>query len=73
MAQTIADGPAKEIVRQCARELVLAEASDWQFLISTWSARDYSEIRIQDHIDRFNRLADLADSVHAGHPMSQED
>lgn len=73
MAQTMADGPAKEIVRQCARELVLAEASDWQFLISTWSARDYSEIRIQDHIDRFNRLADLADQVHAGNAISEDD
>lgn len=70
MAKTMADGPAKEIVEQCARELLLAEASDWQFLISTWSARDYAEIRIQDHIDRFLRLSDLAQKVHEGSPLS---
>ncbi len=60
------DGPAKEIIKQAARELLLAESSDWQFLISTQSAKDYSEVRFVDHIDRFNRLCELADSVHSG-------
>lgn len=70
MAREMAGGPAEEIAIQAARELLLAEASDWQFLISTFSARDYSEIRFVDHIDRFNRLAELADLVHAGHTLS---
>lgn len=69
----LAKGPAKEIVEQAARELLLAEASDWQFLISTFSARDYAEVRFQDHIDRFNRLALLAKSVHGGEPLAPED
>jgi 1,4-alpha-glucan branching enzyme len=69
MAQDLAGGPAEEIVKQAARELLMAEASDWQFLISTVAAKDYAEIRFQDHIDRFNRLADLADKVHAGGRM----
>jgi len=66
MAQTMAGGPADEIVKQAAREMLLAEASDWQFLISTWSARDYAEARFQDHIDRFEQLAAMAERVHAG-------
>lgn len=66
MAQTMADGPAKEIVTQAGRELLLAEASDWQFLISTWAARDYAEARFQDHIDRFDQLAAMAERVHQG-------
>lgn len=73
MAREYDGGPATEIVVQAARELLLAEASDWQFLISTFSARDYAEIRFQDHLDRFNRLADLADGVHAGRPLGGED
>ncbi len=70
MARRYADGPAKEIVEQAARELLLAEASDWQFLISTWSARDYSEARFKDHIDRFERLADMADRANDGEALT---
>ena len=73
MCQTMADGPAKEIVQQAGRELLLAEASDWQFLISTWAARDYAEARFGDHIERFNKLAEMAESVHHGGELSEED
>lgn len=73
IAQKYRGGPAHRVVVQAARELLLAEASDWQFLISTWSARDYSEIRFADHIERFNRLADLADRLHTGGSMDESD
>jgi 1,4-alpha-glucan branching enzyme len=73
MCEEYGDGPAREIVEQCARELLLAESSDWQFLISTYSARDYAEVRFQDHIDRFNRLAEMADRVHKGGVLNGTD
>lgn len=73
MARQYANGPAREIVEQCARELLLAEASDWQFLISTYAARDYAEVRFQDHIDRFERLAALADRVHIGGVLTAQE
>jgi 1,4-alpha-glucan branching enzyme len=73
MSREYADGPARELVQQAGRELLLAEASDWQFLISTFAARDYAEIRFGDHIDRFNRLAELADAVHLGGRLTPED
>lgn len=73
MAREYADGPAREITIQAARELLLAEASDWQFLISTWAARDYSEIRFADHIERFFKLAEIADRAHTGTPPSAAD
>ncbi|MBS1713191.1 MAG: DUF1957 domain-containing protein [Armatimonadetes bacterium] len=73
MAQSYGDGPAREIAEQCARELLLAEASDWQFLISTWAARDYAEARFTDHIDRFERLAGMAERVHYGGRLSDEE
>ena len=73
MAREYANGPANEIVIQAAREMLLAEASDWQFLISTFSARDYAEVRFNDHIRRFEQLADIADRVHAGSSIRPEE
>ncbi len=73
MASLYAGGVAHEIVEQAARELLLAEASDWQFLISTWAARDYAEIRFDDHLKRFTQLADYADKVHQGGELTEEE
>lgn len=73
MAKEYAKGPAKLVVEQAARELLLAESSDWQFLISTKSARDYSEIRFVDHVDRFTRLSAIADRIHGGAAMRPEE
>ena len=44
-------------LQQLSRELLLLQASDWQFLISTWSARDYAELRLSKHYENFNKLA----------------
>jgi 1,4-alpha-glucan branching enzyme len=49
------------ILKQVARELFLLQASDWQFLISTWSARDYAELRLSEHHQNFVRLAEMAE------------
>jgi 1,4-alpha-glucan branching enzyme len=62
---------ATEIVTQAAREILLAEASDWQFLISTISAQDYAELRFTDHIDRFTMLAGMARAVIGGRELSE--
>lgn len=51
---------------QAGRELLLAEASDWQFLISTFAARDYAEIRFSDHIERFNQLVNIISRIEIG-------
>lgn len=73
LCRTQGTGPAQEILEQAARELLLAESSDWQFLISTFSARDYSEIRFADHTDRLERLLALAEAVADGHTMTEEE
>ena len=65
-----AEGDLKEVVDQAARELLLLEASDWQFLISTWSARDYAEMRFSNHVSDFMRLAELAQKLAGGEAMS---
>jgi 1,4-alpha-glucan branching enzyme len=61
------------LVEQAARELLLLEASDWPFLISTWSARDYAERRAALHHDTFSRLFDLARKRLAGEALSAEE
>lgn len=38
------------VLAQAARELLLAQSSDWQFIISTGEAADYAEARIKLHI-----------------------
>lgn len=46
--------------RQAARELLLAQASDWPFLITTRQALDYATERFRTHALRFRRARDLA-------------
>jgi len=67
-----ADNPLLiDIVKQAARELMLLSASDWQFLISTWSARDYAELRLSEHYSDFKKLAELAEKVASGKELSK--
>jgi 1,4-alpha-glucan branching enzyme len=52
-------GPlADRVLKQLARELLLAQSSDWAFLMKTGTAREYATKRTIDHVDRFNRLYD---------------
>ena len=60
-----------KILKQMARELLLLESSDWQFLITTWSARDYAENRIALHYESFNRLYDMASKYGSGENVDE--
>jgi 1,4-alpha-glucan branching enzyme len=46
------------VLKQLARELLLAQSSDWAFLMKTETAREYATQRTIDHLARFNRLHD---------------
>ena len=48
----------------------MLESSDWPFLISTWSARDYAEHRAAEH---FERALTLAGWLEEGHALSGAD
>ena len=50
---------AEAALNQAARELLLLEASDWPFLVTTGQAREYATERFRAHLDRFQRLASL--------------
>ncbi|NJD03728.1 MAG: DUF1957 domain-containing protein, partial [Ruminiclostridium sp.] len=49
-------GLRKEALNQAARELLLAQSSDWAFIMKTGTMAQYAEKRTKDHISRFNRL-----------------
>ncbi len=61
-----AEGPLAFVLNQCARELLLLESSDWPFLVTTGQAREYAIERFESHVDRFNRLARIAEAGEPG-------
>ena len=57
------DDPFRErAARQAMRELLLAESSDWPFLVTTGQAADYAVERFRAHVQRFRRAVALARS-----------
>ena len=57
-----AEGALFEVLSQAARELLLLQASDWPFLITTGQAAEYARERFREHAERFDRLATLAEN-----------
>ena len=49
---------ARPVLAQAARELLLAQSSDWQFIISTGVAADYGERRFREHCADTESLVD---------------
>ncbi len=61
LGKNISRGPRRLIARalhQAARELLLAESSDWPFILKTGTMVPYAKKRIATHIGRFTRLYD---------------
>ncbi len=61
MARAAGDFPAasglqKEALDQLARELLLAQSSDWPFILASGTMAGYARQRAEDHIVRFMRL-----------------
>src|SRR5882762_4646889 len=50
--------PDDRVLRQLARELLLAQSSDWAFLIRNGTAKDYATQRVTVHLSRFQKLAE---------------
>jgi 1,4-alpha-glucan branching enzyme len=47
---------AHPALAQAAREMLLAESSDWPFIITTGAAKDYAERRFADHCNQAESL-----------------
>lgn len=48
-------------LRQAGRELMLAQASDWPFIITNGTTEEYARRRFNDHINRFHYLLNSMD------------
>jgi 1,4-alpha-glucan branching enzyme len=51
-----AEGLRLRALNQAARELLLAQASDWAFIMKTGTMAEYAHKRTRAHISRFTRL-----------------
>ncbi|HEY6207528.1 MAG TPA: 1,4-alpha-glucan branching protein domain-containing protein [Gemmatimonadales bacterium] len=57
---------ARPVLAQAARELLLAQSSDWQFMISTGAVPDYAERRFNLHCADAERLVAALASASSG-------
>ena len=46
----------ERMLKQAARELLLAQASDWPFILRTGTSPDYARKRVKEHLLRFTRI-----------------
>jgi 1,4-alpha-glucan branching enzyme len=51
-----ADGLVERALNQAARELLLAQSSDWAFIMNARTVVDYATRRIRAHLSRLNHL-----------------
>ncbi len=51
-----ASGLFERALKQAARELLLAQASDWPFILRTGTSPEYARRRVRDHLLRFLTL-----------------
>ncbi len=72
-AGTISDPECAAVLAQAARELLLVQASDWQFIISTGAAGDYASTRFANHAsDLEGLLSALEAGGRGGLPAAQD-
>ncbi|HBX24036.1 MAG TPA: DUF1957 domain-containing protein [Desulfotomaculum sp.] len=55
----VTENPDKRCLNQAARELLLAQSSDWPFIMHSGTTVDYAVKRFKNHIGRFNMLAEM--------------
>ncbi len=72
LAQDGNNADLRRVLTQATRELLLLEASDWQFLVTTAAARDYAERRVAEHYAEFKRLSEMVHTLRGGEPLSVE-
>ena len=59
-----ADALRARVLNQMARELLLAQSSDWAFILKTQTHTTYAYHRLQDHVGRFTALHDALQHGH---------
>ncbi len=57
-----AQGDTRWLLDQAARELLLAQSSDWAFIMKTATSVEYAVRRFKTHLHRFQRLVTMLES-----------
>jgi 1,4-alpha-glucan branching enzyme len=70
--QALGSAEARPLLAQAARELLLAQASDWQFIITTGAVTDYAERRFALHADDTERLIVALEAAADGGAVPEE-
>jgi 1,4-alpha-glucan branching enzyme len=68
-AETL-DAAAHSALEQAGRELMLAQSSDWAFILHTGTSTQYATQRFQTHLQRFGTLCDQIESGQAFRALS---
>lgn len=68
-----AQEPLRRVLVQACRELLLMQASDWPFLMTVGTARDYADQRFSSHFADFKQLMLLARNLREGGQWQQEE
>ena len=56
------NGSQERALKQAAREVLLAQSSDWAFIMNTQTMVEYAVKRTKVHIHRFYKLYDMLNS-----------
>jgi 1,4-alpha-glucan branching enzyme len=67
------DATMRRLIMNALREMLLAQASDWQFLISTFSSREYAQMRFHNHAADAMRLANAAERYAVSQDLLKSD
>lgn len=62
----------RRALNQAGRELVLAQASDWPFILRTGTSPEYARRRVKDHLIRFIALHDQLTSTQIDEPWLEQ-
>jgi 1,4-alpha-glucan branching enzyme len=66
--QGVGSEQQRELLTQAGRELLLAQSSDWSFILRAGTTTELARERIHRHLDRFWRLLD---AINAGHELPE--
>ena len=61
VSQGVGSNRQRELLHQAARELLLAQSSDWSFILRAGTTTELAKERIERHLDRFWRLLNAID------------
>lgn len=65
--------PTRRALNQAGRELLLAQASDWPFILKTGTVTEYAVKRLTGHLGRFTKIFDCLSEGPAAEGLLYED